>query len=107
MSFFARPGETIDITIKPNEHEVYECYYNNGSSKEVERWLKADLDMWKLMESISKFKGKISEVDKVADQTWLDMLYIIQREAIRQHFTAQEMQLALANMQGSFIESQE
>lgn len=105
MSFFARPGETIDITIKPNEHEVYECYYNNGSSKEVERWLKADLDMWKLMEPISKFKGKISEVDKVAEQTWQDMLYIIQREAIRQHFTTQEMQLALANMQGSFIEA--
>ena len=105
MSFFARPGETIDITIKPNEHEVYECYYNNGSSKEVERWLKADLDMWKLMEPISKFKGNISEVDKVAEQTWQDMLYIIQREAIRQHFTTQEMLLALANMQGSFIEA--
>ncbi|MBR5687770.1 MAG: hypothetical protein IKX36_07410 [Prevotella sp.] len=105
MSFFARPGETIDITIKPNEHEVYECYYNNGSSKEVERWLKADLDMWKLMEPISKFKGKISEVDEMEEQALQKALYIIQREAVRLHFTAQEMQLALANMQGSFIEA--
>ena len=105
MSFFARPGESIDITIKPNEHEVYECYYNNGSSKEVERWLKADLDMWKLMEPISKFKGKISEVDEMAEQSLQKTLYIIQREAVRLHFTSQEIQLALANMQGSFIEA--
>ena len=105
MSFFARPGESIDITIKPNEHEVYECYYNNGSSKEVEHWLKADLDMWKLMEPISKFKGKISEVDEMAEQALQKTLYIIQREAVRLHFTSQEIQLALANMQGSFIEA--
>ena len=105
IPIFARPGETIDITIKPNEYGVYECYYNNGSSKEVERWLKADLDMWELTKPISEFKGNISEMDKVADQTWLDILYIIQREATRQHFTTQEMQLALASMQGSFIEA--
>ena len=105
IPFFARPGETIDITIKPNEHGIYECYYNNGSSKDVERWLKADLDMWELTKPISEFKGKINEVDKVAEQTWQDILYIIQREAIRQHFTSQEMQLALANMQGTFIDA--
>ena len=105
IPIFARPGETIDITIKPNEHEVYEGYDNNGSSKEVERWLKADLDMWELTKPISEFKGKIGEMDKVADQTWQDMLYIIQQEGTRQHFTAQEMQLALASMQGSIIEA--
>ena len=105
IPIFARPGETIDITIKPNEYGVYECYYNNGSSKEVERWLKADLDMWELTKPISEFKGKIGEMDKVADQTWQDMLYIIQQEGTRQHFTAQEMQLALASMQGSIIEA--
>ncbi len=102
VPFFARPGETIDITIKPNEHGIYECYYNNGSCKEVERWLKADLDMWELTKPISEFKGNISEMDKVADQTWL---YIIHQEGTRQHFTTQEMQLALAHMQGSFIEA--
>ena len=105
IPIFTRPGETIDITIKPNEYGVYECYYNNGSSKEVERWLKADLDMWELTKPISEFKGKIGEMDKVADQTWQDMLYIIQQEGTRQHFTAQEMQLALASMQGSIIEA--
>ena len=61
--------------------------------------------MWKLTKPISNFKGNISEMDKVADQTWQDMLYIIQQEGTRQHFTAQEMQLALAHMQGSFIEA--
>ena len=48
IAIFAHPGETIDINIKPNGYGRYECYYNNGSSKEVERWLKSDLDMWKL-----------------------------------------------------------
>ena len=105
VPIFARPGETIDIIIKPNEHGIYECDYNNGSCKEVVRWLKADLDMWELTKPISEFKGNISEMDKVADQTWLDILYIIQREATRQHFTTQEMQLALASMQGSIIEA--
>ena len=105
VPIFARPGETIDIIIKPNEHGIYECYYNNGSCKEVVRWLKADLDMWELTKPISEFKGNISEMDKVADQTWQDILYIIQREATRQHFTTQEVQLALANMQGSFIDA--
>ena len=103
--FFARPGETIDITIKPNKDGRYQCYYHNGSSKDVERWLKSNLDMWELTKPISEFKGNISEMDKVADQTWLDILYIIQREATRQHFTTQEVQLALANMQGSFIDA--
>ena len=28
MPFFARPGETIDITIRPNEIGQYVCYYN-------------------------------------------------------------------------------
>ena len=105
VPIYARPGETIDITIKPNEHGIYECYYNNGSCKEVERWLKADLDMWELTKPISEFKGNISEMDKVADQTWQDMLYIIHQEGTRQHFTTQEMQLALAHMQGSFIDA--
>ena len=41
----------------------------------------------------------------VSKRAWQDVLYIIQREAIRQHFTAQEIQLALANMQGTFIDA--
>ena len=46
MPFFARPGETIDITVRPNEQGQYACYYNNGSSKIVERWLKSSLDFY-------------------------------------------------------------
>ena len=105
IAIFAHPGETIDINIKPNGYGRYECYYNNGSSKEVERWLKSDLDMWKLMEPISNFKGKIGELNEVIEQTLQKTLYIIQREAARLHFTAQEMQLALASVQGSFIDA--
>ena len=103
--FFARPGETIDITIKPNKDGQYQCYYHNGSSKEVERWLSSDMNILRLMDPISDFKGKIGELNEVIEQTWQHTLYIIQREAARMHFTALEMQLALANMQGAFIEA--
>ena len=103
--FFARPGETIDITIKPNKDGQYQCYYHNGSSKGVERWLSADMDILRLMDPIGDFKGKIGELNEVIEQTWQHTLYIIQREAARMHFTAQEIQLALAQMQGVFVEA--
>ena len=103
--FFARPGETIDITIKPNKDGQYQCYYHNGSSKDVERWLSADMDILRLMDPIGDFKGKIGELNEVIEHTWQHTLYIIQREAARMHFTAQEMQLALAHMQGVFVEA--
>ena len=102
MPFFARPGETIDITIKPNELGQYECYYNNGSSKAVERWLKSSLDMNDLAYSLHWFKGKFSEVGEVTERTWQNMLYRLQVESRRSHFTPQEMQLALADLQVNF-----
>ena len=39
MFFYARPGETVDITVQKNADGCYECVYHNGSSHEVERWL--------------------------------------------------------------------
>ena len=102
MPFFARPGETIDITIRPNELGQYVCYYNNGSSKEVERWLKSKLDMYDLAYPLHQFKGKFSEVGKVTERTWQKMLYRLQVEGRRSHFTPLEMQLALAYMQVNF-----
>ena len=48
ISFYARPGETIDITIKPNVKGQYVCYYNNGSSKDVERWLNSNLNFYEI-----------------------------------------------------------
>ena len=102
IHFFARPGETIDNTIRPNEYGQYACYYNNGSSKEVERWLKSDLSMWDLAYSLHMFKGKFSEVGEVTERTWQDMLYRLEVESRRSHFTPQEMQLALADLQVNF-----
>ena len=43
MFFYARPGETVDITVQKNADGCYECVYHNGSSHEVERWLKSKL----------------------------------------------------------------
>ena len=102
IPFFARPGETIDITVRPNEQGRYECYYNNGSSKEVERWLKSGLDMNDLAYPLHMFKGKFSEVGEATERTWQNMLYRLQVESRRCHFTPQEMQLALADLQLNF-----
>jgi thiol-disulfide isomerase/thioredoxin len=102
IPFFARPGETIDITVRPNEQGRYECYYNNGSSKEVERWLKSSLDMNDLAYPLHMFKGKFSEVGEMTERTWQNMLYRLQVESRRCHFTPQEMQLALADLQLNF-----
>lgn len=102
IPFFARPGETIDITVKPNNSGQYECFYNNGSSKDVERWLKSNLDMMDLSYSLHMFKGKINELDEMAERTWQNMLYRLQMESRRQHFTPLEMQLALTDLQVNF-----
>ena len=102
LPFFARPGETIDITVKPNESGFYECYYNSGSSKAVERWLKSNLKLNDVAYPLHLFKGKFSEVGEVTERTWQNMLYRLQVESRRCHFTPQEMQLALADLQVNF-----
>lgn len=102
IPFFARPGETIDITVKPNNSGQYECFYNNGSSKDVERWLKSNLDMMDLSYSLHMFKGKINKLDEMAERTWQNMLYRLQMEGRRLHFTPLEMQLALTDLQVNF-----
>lgn len=102
LPFFARPGETIDITVKPNESGFYECYYNSGSSKAVERWLKSNLKFNEVAYPLHLFKGKFSEVGEVTERTWQNMLYRLQTESRRCHFTPQEIQLALADLQVNF-----
>ena len=105
LPFYARPGETIDVTVRPNGQGQYECYYNSGSSKDVERWLKADLKAWELVYPLTTFKGKLSEVGEVEEYTWDNMLYRLQMENRRNHFTPQEMQLALAEQQVCFAQA--
>lgn len=56
IPFFARPGETIDVTVRPNEQGQYECFYTNGSSQEVERWLKSDLRLMELGRALNTFE---------------------------------------------------
>ena len=105
IPFFARPGETIDITIKKNEHGQLECYYNNGSSKEVEHWLKTDSRIDMLAQNLGMFKGKMSEMGEVANRTWRYMLYQLNKESLSHHYTPMEMQLALAELQVSYAKS--
>ena len=102
IPFFARPGETIDVTIRPDGRGEYECIYDGGSSKDVERWLKSDLYMNDLAYPLHTFKGKFSEVGEMTERTWRNMLYCLQKESLRRHFTSQEMQLALADLQVNF-----
>ena len=102
IPFFARPGETIDITVRPNEHGSYECHYNSGSSKDVERWLKSDLQLSKMCSRLSDFKGEFGEANIIAEQLWQDMAARIDSVGSCDHFTPIEMQLAQAEMQNKF-----
>ena len=102
IPFFARPGETIQVTVRPDEQGQYQCIYGNGSSKDVDRWLKSDLNMSDLAHPLRTFKGKFSEAGEMAERTWRNMLYCLQKENRRRHFTPQEMQLALADLQLNF-----
>lgn len=102
IPFFARPGETIDITIRPNEHGRYECFYNSGSSREVERWLKSDLRLQELGRPLDMFEGNFNEANLLAEQVWQNLLNRIDVISHRDHFTPMEMHLALGEMQSTY-----
>ncbi|MBO5595035.1 MAG: hypothetical protein J5931_10585 [Prevotella sp.] len=102
MPFFARPGETINIVIRPNKDGQWECFYDSGSSHEVERLLKSDLRLTEMTKPLSYFKGKFSEVNPIADQVWQNMLARIDRISRRDHFTPMEVNLALGEMQSAY-----
>ena len=104
IPFFARPGETIDITVRKNANGNYECFYNNGSSKEVERWLKADLLTRELTSPLGRFEGNFHEVNQKAEEVWQNLMLRLQTMGRRDHFTPLEMQLALADAQVLFAE---
>ncbi|MBQ7425746.1 MAG: hypothetical protein IJV20_00585 [Prevotella sp.] len=102
MPFFARPGETINIVIRPNKDGQWECFYDSGSSHEVERLLKSDLRLTQMARPLSSFKGKFSEVNPIADQVWQNMLARIDMISRRDHFTPMEVNLALGEMQSAY-----
>ena len=105
IPFFARPGETIDITIKKNAQGKYECYYNSGSSKDVERLLKSEHPYQDLLFPLAYFGGKFSEMPAIAESTWENMLYLLNNECRDKHYTPFEAQLALADMQTYYSEA--
>ena len=103
IPFFARPGETIDVTVRPDEQGRYGCIYNNGSSREVERWLKSDLRLQELGRTLNMFEGNFNEANLLAEQVWQNMLHRIDTISRRDHFTPMEMHLALGEMQSIFV----
>lgn len=102
IPFFARPGETIDITVKKSEDGQLECIYNNGSSKEVERLLKSKLSLSDLTDPLTLFKGKFSEANQKAEEVWKNLMYRIGTVSKHDGFTPMEVQLALADAQALY-----
>ena len=102
LSFFARPGETIDITVRPGASGRYECFYNTGSSKEVERWLKATHIDYRLLSPLARFTGNFDEAKVEAEKLWQNLLLYVNTIGQRNRFSPLEMQLALADMQIEF-----
>ena len=99
IPFFALPGETIDITVRRNAEGCHECVYHNGSSHEVERWLKSKLMTGNLSNQLALFQGSFSDAAMLAEEVWQNMLYRIGMVSHRDHFTPMEVQLALSDAQ--------
>ncbi len=102
IQFFVRPGETVDVTVRKNDKGKYECFYGDGSSKDVERLLKSKLYLYDVVSPLIKFKGKIAEIAPLADSVWNNLLWRAQTVARREKFTPQEVQMALAEAQSTF-----
>ena len=102
IPFFVRPGETVDVIVRPDEQGRYECFYGGGSSREVERWLKSDLRLQQLGMRLSHFEGTFKEANLLAEQVWQNMLHRIDVISRRDHFTPMEIHLALSEMQSIF-----
>ena len=105
MPFFARPGETIDITVRETDDGRWDCQYNNGSSKEVERLLKSKLLISDMLYPLNSFKGTFAEANQKADEVWQNLMYRLQVVSRRDHFTPLEMQLAMASAETNFAEA--
>ncbi len=100
--FFARPGETIDITVRKVMFDFYECVYNNGSSRDVERWLRTSHKLEKVMKPLWEFDGTFDEANEVADEVWQRAMVRLQKLSRSEDYTPQEVQLALADFQANF-----
>lgn len=99
LEVFARPGDTIDVTVRKGDDGLYRCDYHSGSSQEVERWLKSGLNFGGFPSRMYRFKGTPGEAEALAEKLWQLMTYRLQTEAARHKFTPMEMQLAMADAQ--------
>ena len=104
IPFFARPGETIDVTVRKGSFGQYECVYNNGSSKDVERWLRTREDIAEAFRPMWRFEGTFEEANEVADVVWKMVMAELQKTIRSEGYTPMEVQLALADVQARFGE---
>ena len=102
IPFFARPGETIDITVKRDENGQYQCYYNNGSSRDVQNWLRNTDIFSDLAHQLHMYQGTIAEARKKAKKLWKDMKHRLKSVSRQYHFTPLEKELAMADLQVNF-----
>ena len=102
IPFFARPGETIDITVCEGAFGRYECVYNNGSSRDAKRWLRTSDELMDVMRPLWKFKGTIDEANELADNVWKKAMKKLQKVSRSEGYTPMEVQLALADIQTHF-----
>ena len=102
IRFFARPGETIDITVRKGTFGRYECVYNNGSSRDVERLLRTSRKLDDVMRPLWKFEGTFDEANKLADEVWKRAMARLQKVSRNEGYTPMEVQLALADIQANF-----
>ena len=102
IPFFARPGETIDISVRKASFGRYECVYNNGSSRDVERWLRTSRKLEGVMKPLWKFEGTFDEANEVADEVWRRAMARLQKVSRSEDYTPMEVQLALADLQANF-----
>ena len=99
LEVLARPGETINVTVRRGEDGQYRCIYHDGSSQAVERWLKSGLDFGGFTSRMYHFKGTPGEAEALAEKLWKLIIYRLQTVAARHSFTPMEMQLAMADAQ--------
>ena len=102
IPFYARPGETIDITVRKDDNGKYVCVYNNGSSRDAERWLRSSDAITDVLLPLVLFEGTFDEENCLADKVWKNVMYRMQTVSRREHYTPMEMQLALADVQTHF-----
>ena len=102
IRFFARPGETIDITVRKASFGRYECVYNNGSSRDVERWLRTSDKFADALSPLWEFEGKFDDANEVADEVWKRLMAKLQSVSRSEDYTPMEVQLALADIEAHF-----